>query len=420
MQTTDLEIVWHNFTPPWDYGNPVQGSEVLVSADNIWYMFWSSPDAGNPTPYFFAFDPSNDSIVAVYSGFMCEDYCLMLPNGSFAIMECDGTGNQFVSIIDARLQLINTVYYDGPVLWMWLSMGADVLFVGHCNQPELVGCNITATNLTTAENVWSVPVPVSYWQFAQGLGYPAISEDGSRIYVMIMDTWKPIHTNMSAFSTTTGELLWSRELGLFNTQPCFTDWTGQSLVAGCGDGSDGGTVFAGCFGSSFFAVNGSDGSIKWTFDVSSMDKVTWDNPLPICGGGSRKQDIVLVSSYRVLWDSIDYRAYVLDMQTGKQLNSGKKWSYELMGAVSDANGTLFFVGGTDEDNPDSKQKINFIAIDPVTSTVLASELMLEDYIGGVTFGSITNDGRYINAYWGSGDYGLIFEVRPAGHWSARN
>eukprot|EP01116_Phalansterium_solitarium_P018018 TRINITY_DN460_c0_g1_i12.p1 TRINITY_DN460_c0_g1~~TRINITY_DN460_c0_g1_i12.p1 ORF type:complete len:451 (-),score=69.97 TRINITY_DN460_c0_g1_i12:266-1618(-) len=412
MQTTDLEIVWHNFTVPWDSYAPSQFTEVLISADGLWYMCFT--DEAAPIK-FFAFDPSNDSMVALYPGNPCDNI-LMLPNGSFAIIECGAT-NSWVNIMDSRLRITNSLLYAGPVVWIWLSMDGSVMFVGHCtDQAELTNCNITATNLATAETVWSTPIPVSHWQFAPGFFFPAISEDGSRIYVMITDPWVPVHSNMSAFSTSTGEQLWSRELYVEPGQPpCFSIEVFQALVVGCGDGSDGGSVFAGCGSGSVYSINGSDGSTKWTFNATLYFKYnSWGDhpPLPICGAGGGKQDVVVISA-----DFYGYRYYVLDMQSGKRLNSDKDWQYSLIGPVADANGTLFMITG---DNEEFGLTMYFTVIEPVTSTILAKYLMSDQNFGLMGMGSITPDGRYVNVFPSLIENMMIYEVRPKSHGSAGN
>eukprot|EP01116_Phalansterium_solitarium_P018020 TRINITY_DN460_c0_g1_i3.p1 TRINITY_DN460_c0_g1~~TRINITY_DN460_c0_g1_i3.p1 ORF type:complete len:141 (-),score=17.54 TRINITY_DN460_c0_g1_i3:102-524(-) len=93
MQTTDLEIVWHNFTVPWDSYAPSQFTEVLISADGLWYMCFT--DEAAPIK-FFAFDPSNDSMVALYPGNPCDNVRFVcwrrdLSSGFFGMMKMTTT-----------------------------------------------------------------------------------------------------------------------------------------------------------------------------------------------------------------------------------------------------------------------------------------------------------------------------------------
>eukprot|EP01116_Phalansterium_solitarium_P019854 TRINITY_DN569_c0_g1_i14.p1 TRINITY_DN569_c0_g1~~TRINITY_DN569_c0_g1_i14.p1 ORF type:complete len:372 (-),score=-58.50 TRINITY_DN569_c0_g1_i14:67-1182(-) len=355
-------------------------------------------------------DPSNDTILSVYSGSPCSEP-LMLSNGSFVIQDCTDECASCMNVLDPSLNILATWSFGDSITFLWISNDSSVLFVGY---QESWQAWVTATSLPTGTLLWKTVVPDG-WAIAPGQQYGAISEDGSRLYVVIYQNYKGNDmSNATAFSVDTGKLLWSRVLDKdpANGCACWACVTGKAPVVGCGDGSDGGTVVFPCNAGPTFALNGSDGSIKWSqFPKFHPSLQYWSYPLVICDAHSSPNDLLVISAS---FEGPEYlnRLFVYDLATGEQLKTDNNHRYELLGAVADKAGNVFMVSTKDE--TDVYAPMNFNVMDPVTSTFVFSTPVYPS-LAAAGRPAITPEGHYVT-WLGNSDttYGLaVLEVRPA-------
>eukprot|EP01116_Phalansterium_solitarium_P019857 TRINITY_DN569_c1_g1_i5.p1 TRINITY_DN569_c1_g1~~TRINITY_DN569_c1_g1_i5.p1 ORF type:complete len:312 (+),score=-35.85 TRINITY_DN569_c1_g1_i5:41-937(+) len=294
-------------------------------------------------------------------------------------------------MLDPSLNILAT-WINGDVLaFYWLSNDSSVLYVGY---KEGIYYYVSATNLATGILLWKTEVPDG-WGIAPGQEFGAISEDGSRLYVVIYQEYQGNNmANASAFSVDTGTFLWSQELYVDPTIgcPCWTCVTGKRPVVGCGDGSDGGTVVFPCDFGPVYALNGSDGSIKWSQFPKFRKPIdqTGDYPLVICDTSQSPNGLLAISMYLLGGPN---RWLVYDLATGKQLKTDHDRPYMMLGAVADKAGNVFMVAGKDETNLGAP--ITFNVMDPVTSTFLFS-LPLYPNLEDAGRPAITPDGHYVN------------------------
>ena len=162
-------------------------------------------------------------------------------------------GSRYLYVLDAT---------SGTLLWKWTKVGLGVIkatpvlhmsTVGPINQVaqkmayladalyNVVALNYTLASATTA--------PTVKWQYQLGDGVastPALSADGSKLYVGCKDG------KLYAFNTTTGSVLWN-----------FT--AGASFFASSPAVAPSGVVIVGAMDSYLYAVDGGTGVLVWSY-----------------------------------------------------------------------------------------------------------------------------------------------------------
>ena len=202
--------------------------------------------------------------------------------------------------------------------------------------------HVVAVNAANGSILWSQKTALNIFNTGMGDNSPTVDQSGNIVVqdsvVNFDKTNKTTNLAVYAMNATTGQVLWSRDLGVGNAPPAYK--AGVSMVHN-------GIVYVGSpVTSTFYALNEKTGSILWKFP--------FQNAGPAGAGRGNA-----VYAYGVLWVAAGPQIYALNPQTGQELGS-----YSPGGRFGIVNPVI--VGGTMyvDNSYDWVQAIPLKTIDP--------------------------------------------------------
>ncbi len=275
-------------------------------------------------------------------------------------------GNDAVTYLvnPAHTSVMYTPNLSPPLTKKWtVNLGAAVSYplIAQGNVYVVAGTNLYALNAATGQNAWGpVAVTGSYSE-----GY--IAYDAGKIFLVNFDGL------LKAYDAAAGTLLWSQQMPnqyAFSSTP--TAVNGTVYVVGAG------------VGGTLYAVNETDGSVRWTEET---------------GGGDDSSPVVAPDGIYVSYAGP--QSYKLDTATGSLI-----WHY----SAPDAGG-----GG---DTPVLYNDQLYIRdVDAPSST--SNNVYILDALGGTLLGGF-DQGYENNPSPPAFDNGMGFFVTPAGVLTANN
>ncbi|MCL4494557.1 MAG: PQQ-binding-like beta-propeller repeat protein [Firmicutes bacterium] len=164
--------------------------------------------------------------------------------------------------------------------------------------------HVVAVNAANGSILWSQKTALNIFNTGMGDNSPTVDQSRN---IVIQDsvvnfdkTTKTTNLAVYAMNATTGQVLWSQDLGVGNSPPAYK--AGVSMVHN-------GIVYVGSpVTSTLYALNERNGSILWKF--------SFQNAGPAGAGRGNA-----VYAYGVLWVAAGPKVYALNPQTGQELGS---------------------------------------------------------------------------------------------------